>query len=72
MSKDDTETLNLCKTMMERGEWPPLMVVFDPREGWVFFHAHSCVIVVMLQALTVFLFSIGIDSLWKQIDAFEI
>ncbi|KAG6389809.1 hypothetical protein SASPL_151283 [Salvia splendens] len=34
MSKDDTETLNLCKTMMERGEWPPLMVVFDPREGF--------------------------------------
>lgn len=35
MSKDDTETLNLCKNMMERGEWPPLMVVFDPREGCV-------------------------------------
>ncbi|KAL1532063.1 Histone-lysine N-methyltransferase atxr6 [Salvia divinorum] len=34
MSKDDTETLNLCKSMMERGEWPPLMVVFDPREGF--------------------------------------
>ncbi|PIN14456.1 Histone-lysine N-methyltransferase [Handroanthus impetiginosus] len=34
MSKDDTETLNLCKNMMERGEWPPLMVVFDPREGF--------------------------------------
>lgn len=37
MSKDDTETLNLCKNMMERGEWPPLMVVFDPREGYAFF-----------------------------------
>ncbi|KAG6391533.1 hypothetical protein SASPL_149289 [Salvia splendens] len=34
MSKDDTETLNLCKNMMERGECPPLMVVFDPREGF--------------------------------------
>ncbi|KAH6760475.1 TRITHORAX-RELATED PROTEIN 6 [Perilla frutescens var. hirtella] len=34
MSKDDSETLSLCKNMMERGEWPPLMVVFDPREGF--------------------------------------
>ncbi|KAL3812794.1 hypothetical protein ACJIZ3_014062 [Penstemon smallii] len=34
MSKDDRETLILCKNMMERGEWPPLMVVFDSREGF--------------------------------------
>ncbi|KAG5062626.1 hypothetical protein JHK85_003809 [Glycine max] len=34
LSKEDTETLNLCKRMMERGEWPPLMVVFDPLEGF--------------------------------------
>lgn len=34
MSKEDTDTLNLCKSMMERGEWPPLMVVFDPIEGF--------------------------------------
>ncbi|KAL0304438.1 UNVERIFIED_CONTAM: Histone-lysine N-methyltransferase ATXR6 [Sesamum radiatum] len=34
ISKDDAETLDLCKNMMERGEWPPLMVVFDPREGF--------------------------------------
>ncbi|RDX82824.1 Histone-lysine N-methyltransferase ATXR6, partial [Mucuna pruriens] len=34
MSKEDTETLNLCKNMIERGEWPPLMVVFDPLEGF--------------------------------------
>lgn len=33
LSKEDTETLNLCKSMMERGEWPPLMVIFDPQEG---------------------------------------
>uniref|UniRef100_A0A2N9IS52 SET domain-containing protein n=1 Tax=Fagus sylvatica TaxID=28930 RepID=A0A2N9IS52_FAGSY len=33
LSKEDTETLNLCQSMMERGEWPPLMVVFDPQEG---------------------------------------
>ncbi|KAK7374789.1 hypothetical protein VNO80_08228 [Phaseolus coccineus] len=34
LSKEDTDTLNLCKSMMERGEWPPLMVVFDPLEGF--------------------------------------
>ncbi|KAK4480523.1 hypothetical protein RD792_013599 [Penstemon davidsonii] len=34
MSKDDRKTLNLCKNMMERGEWPPLKVVFDSREGF--------------------------------------
>ncbi|XP_019189085.1 PREDICTED: histone-lysine N-methyltransferase ATXR6-like [Ipomoea nil] len=34
MSKEDAETLNLCKKMMERGEWPPLLVVFDPKEGF--------------------------------------
>lgn len=35
LSKEDAETLNLCKKMMERGEWPPMMVVFDPVEGYV-------------------------------------
>ncbi|TYK05935.1 histone-lysine N-methyltransferase ATXR6 [Cucumis melo var. makuwa] len=34
LPKEDVETLNLCRSMMERGEWPPLMVVFDPREGF--------------------------------------
>ncbi|KAK4846723.1 hypothetical protein QYF36_021284 [Acer negundo] len=34
MSKEDTETLNLCKSMMNRGECPPLMVVYDPKEGF--------------------------------------
>lgn len=34
LSKEDTETLNLCKNMMDRGEWPPLKVVFDPQEGF--------------------------------------
>ncbi|KAK3445662.1 hypothetical protein EUGRSUZ_A01443 [Eucalyptus grandis] len=34
LPKEDVETLNLCKSMMERGEWPPLMVVFDPQEGF--------------------------------------
>ncbi|XAR52184.1 Histone-lysine N-methyltransferase [Bertholletia excelsa] len=34
LPKEDMETLDLCRSMMERGEWPPLMVVFDPREGF--------------------------------------
>lgn len=33
LSKEDTETLNLCNKMMESGECPPLMVVYDPLEG---------------------------------------
>lgn len=35
MSKEDIEALNACKKMMERGECPPLLVVFDSREGLV-------------------------------------
>ncbi|KAK9724848.1 hypothetical protein RND81_05G102700 [Saponaria officinalis] len=34
MSREDAETLKSCKTMMERGEWPPLLVVFDHKEGF--------------------------------------
>ncbi|KAI3866802.1 hypothetical protein MKW92_050387 [Papaver armeniacum] len=34
LPKEDIDTLNLCKSMMERGEWPPLLVVFDPQEGF--------------------------------------
>ncbi|KAJ4726699.1 histone-lysine N-methyltransferase ATXR6 [Melia azedarach] len=34
LPKEDTETLNLCKTMMNRGEWPPLLVVYDVKEGF--------------------------------------
>nr|GMD51681.1 histone-lysine N-methyltransferase ATXR6 [Ipomoea batatas] len=34
LPKEDAETLNLCKSMIERGEWPPLMVIFDPIEGF--------------------------------------
>ncbi|XP_009597715.1 probable Histone-lysine N-methyltransferase ATXR5 [Nicotiana tomentosiformis] len=34
LSKEDTETLEQCRTMCKRGEWPPLMVVFDSREGY--------------------------------------
>ncbi|KAL5199934.1 hypothetical protein ABZP36_021137 [Zizania latifolia] len=34
LPKEDAETLNLCKRMMETGEWPPLLVVYDPVEGF--------------------------------------
>ena len=34
LSKQDAEALALCKNMMDRGECPPLMVVFDPYEGY--------------------------------------
>ena len=34
LPKEDIETLNLCTSMMDRGECPPLMVVFDPHEGY--------------------------------------
>ncbi|KAJ3693968.1 hypothetical protein LUZ60_009448 [Juncus effusus] len=34
LSREDKETLIQCKSMMQRGEWPPLLVVFDPVEGF--------------------------------------
>nr|XP_043625012.1 histone-lysine N-methyltransferase ATXR6-like isoform X2 [Erigeron canadensis] len=34
LSTQDTQALNLCKTMMKNGECPPLMIVFDPLEGF--------------------------------------
>ncbi|XP_039687622.1 histone-lysine N-methyltransferase ATXR6 isoform X2 [Medicago truncatula] len=34
LSKEGTKALNLCTDMMERGECPPLMVVYDPLEGY--------------------------------------
>ncbi|AET02742.1 histone-lysine N-methyltransferase ATXR6-like protein [Medicago truncatula] len=34
LSKEGTESQNLCTRMMERGECPPLMVVYDPLEGF--------------------------------------
>eukprot|EP01018_Ginkgo_biloba_P012475 Gb_02491 [translate_table: standard] len=34
MSREDKATLELCQAMCKRGEWPPLMVVFDPCEGF--------------------------------------
>lgn len=34
LSKEDTETLELCRTMYKRGECPPLIVTFDSCEGY--------------------------------------
>lgn len=34
LSKEDTETLEQCRTMYKRGECPPLLVVFDSCEGF--------------------------------------
>ncbi|KAK3211671.1 hypothetical protein Dsin_016377 [Dipteronia sinensis] len=34
LSKEDTETLELCRAMSKRGECPPLVVVFDSCEGF--------------------------------------
>ncbi|KAJ7565479.1 hypothetical protein O6H91_02G062800 [Diphasiastrum complanatum] len=35
MAKEDKQTYDLCKAMCSRGEWPPLMVSHDPRQGFV-------------------------------------
>ncbi|XP_022844634.1 probable Histone-lysine N-methyltransferase ATXR5 [Olea europaea var. sylvestris] len=34
LSKEDTETLELCRSMYKRGECPPLIVTFDSCEGY--------------------------------------
>ncbi|ESQ43679.1 hypothetical protein EUTSA_v10014318mg [Eutrema salsugineum] len=34
LSKEDLETLEQCRAMYRRGECPPLVVVFDPLEGY--------------------------------------
>ncbi|CAA2934213.1 probable Histone-lysine N-methyltransferase ATXR5 [Olea europaea subsp. europaea] len=34
LSKEDTETLELCRAMYKRGECPPLIVTFDSCEGY--------------------------------------
>ncbi|XP_028798116.1 probable Histone-lysine N-methyltransferase ATXR5 isoform X1 [Neltuma alba] len=34
LSREDIETLELCRAMCRRGECPPLMVVYDSREGY--------------------------------------
>ncbi|PWZ09170.1 putative Histone-lysine N-methyltransferase ATXR5 [Zea mays] len=34
LPKEDKENIELCRTMQQRGECPPLLVVFDPLEGF--------------------------------------
>ncbi|KAF6163632.1 hypothetical protein GIB67_036092 [Kingdonia uniflora] len=34
LCKEDIETLEHCQAMCTRGEWPPLIVVFDSHEGF--------------------------------------
>lgn len=34
LAREDIETLELCRAMCKRGEWPPLLVVLDPIEGY--------------------------------------
>ncbi|KAJ4965611.1 hypothetical protein NE237_017460 [Protea cynaroides] len=34
LCKEDIETLEHCRAMCRRGEWPPLVVVFDSLEGF--------------------------------------
>ncbi|WVZ59524.1 hypothetical protein U9M48_009650 [Paspalum notatum var. saurae] len=34
LPREDVKTLGLCQRMLERGEWPPPLVVYDPVEGF--------------------------------------
>ncbi|KAF9609137.1 hypothetical protein IFM89_013391 [Coptis chinensis] len=34
LHKEDIETLDQCRAMWKKGEWPPLVVVFDQCEGY--------------------------------------
>ncbi|KAG0530850.1 hypothetical protein BDA96_05G222600 [Sorghum bicolor] len=34
LQKEDKESIQLCRTMQRRGEFPPLLVVFDSQEGF--------------------------------------
>nr|CAZ96095.1 histone-lysine N-methyltransferase [Saccharum hybrid cultivar R570] len=34
LNREDAETLARCRRMMARGEWPPLVVAYDPVEGF--------------------------------------
>ncbi|OQU83959.1 hypothetical protein SORBI_3005G205700, partial [Sorghum bicolor] len=34
LQKEDKESIQLCRTMQKRGEFPPLLVVFDSQEGF--------------------------------------
>ena len=34
LTREDAETLATCQRMMASGEWPPLVVAYDPVEGF--------------------------------------
>jgi hypothetical protein len=34
LHKEDKESIELCRTMQKRGEFPPLLVVFDSQKGY--------------------------------------
>ncbi|KAL6853961.1 hypothetical protein ACP4OV_019990 [Aristida adscensionis] len=35
LNQEDKETIELCRAMQQRGQCPPLLVVFDKREGYL-------------------------------------
>ncbi|XP_044974228.1 probable Histone-lysine N-methyltransferase ATXR5 [Hordeum vulgare subsp. vulgare] len=42
LSREDKETIELCRSMLKRGECPPLLVVFDSHEGFTV-KADACI-----------------------------
>jgi hypothetical protein len=34
LTKEDKETIEFCRRLQKRGEYPPLLVVFDSHEGY--------------------------------------
>ncbi|XP_052876984.1 probable Histone-lysine N-methyltransferase ATXR5 isoform X2 [Gossypium arboreum] len=60
LSREDMETLELCRSMSRRGECPPFIVVFDSCEGYLY-HEIVCTAAVMLLNC---LFSIFILIMW--------
>ncbi|XVE86565.1 hypothetical protein DITRI_Ditri18aG0043300 [Diplodiscus trichospermus] len=56
LSKEDIETLELCRAMNRRGECPPLLVVFDSCEGYLYFEIIFAAAVYYLTAHLVYSF----------------
>ncbi|WRX08520.1 SET domain - like 3 [Theobroma cacao] len=51
LSKEDMETLELCRAMNRRGECPPLIVVFDSCEGYLHFEIICTVAVILCSCI---------------------
>ena len=60
LSKEDTETLELCRAMSRSGECPPLIVVFDSCEGYLYFEIICTDAVILLNCI----FSVFILIMW--------